>query len=67
MGALFDLVAEFMIEFVGRVLICGVGRLVLGTFGGKLRISARTEHIWIVLTGLAVWTAIGFGIWWLLR
>lgn len=67
MGALFDLVVEFVIEFVYRVLICGVGRLVLGTFGTKLRISARTEHVGIALTGLAVWAAIGFGIWWLLR
>jgi len=67
MGALFDVVTELLFEFVYRVLVCGVGRALLGTFGGRLRISARAEHAWIVTTGLLVWTAVGLGVWWLLR
>ncbi|GJM22026.1 MAG: hypothetical protein DHS20C15_19410 [Planctomycetota bacterium] len=67
MGALFDWFLSWLIDDVLEVVICGAGRLVFRLFGRRTRIPARHEGAIVWVTGLAVWAAIGFGIWWLLR
>ena len=67
MGALLDWFLSFLIDDILGVVIGGTGRLVWALFGGRARVPSRHEGTIVFLTGLAVWVAIGFAIWWLLR